>query len=65
LSRTALEQKDILVQVGTRQAPAMAPKDLATLMPDWQISLRAKCRQPGTILSYLNVARPSLVRVQA
>jgi len=31
--------------------------DLAALLPDWQISLRAKGRQPGTILSYLNVAR--------
>ena len=43
--------------MSTRQAPAVALNDLATLLPDWQISLRAKGRQPGTILSYLNVAR--------
>jgi hypothetical protein len=30
--------------------------DLATLLPDWRISLRAKGRSQGTILSYLNVA---------
>ena len=31
--------------------------DLATLLPDWQISLRANGRQPGTIMSYLATGR--------
>jgi site-specific recombinase XerD len=31
--------------------------DLATLLPDWQISLRAHNRRPGTISGYLQVAR--------
>ena len=42
----------------TRQAPpATAYNELATLLPDWQISLRARGRQSGTINSYLNCAR--------
>ena len=31
--------------------------DLATLLPDWQISLRARNRRPLTVKSYLSVAR--------
>jgi site-specific recombinase XerD len=34
-----------------------AYNDLATLLADWQISLRARGRQPSTIQSYLNCAR--------
>ena len=42
----------------TRQAaPTIAYNDLATLLPDWQISLRARGRQPSTIDSYLICAR--------
>ena len=42
----------------TRQAPKAAVyNDLADLLPDWQISLRARGRQPSTIDSYLNCAR--------
>jgi site-specific recombinase XerD len=44
--------------VPTRQAPsATIYNDLDTLLPDWQISLRARGRQPGTIDSYLTCAR--------
>jgi site-specific recombinase XerD len=44
--------------VTTRQPPKTAVyNDLATLLPDWQISLRARGRQPGTIDSYLTCAR--------
>jgi site-specific recombinase XerD len=44
--------------VPTRQAPpATVYNDLASLLPDWQISLRARGRQPRTILSYLTVGR--------
>jgi site-specific recombinase XerD len=44
--------------VTTRQAPkATVYNELETLLPDWQISLRARGRQPSTIDSYLNCAR--------
>jgi site-specific recombinase XerD len=35
----------------------MTYDDLSTLLPDWQISLRAKGRRPRTILSYTTVAK--------
>jgi site-specific recombinase XerD len=44
--------------VPTRQAPAVNTyNDLDTLLADWQISLRARGKQPGTIDSYLTCAR--------
>ncbi|GAB3623843.1 tyrosine recombinase XerC [Mariniluteicoccus endophyticus] len=47
--------------MSTQKTPAkvvpVAPDDLAALLPDWQIHLRAKGRSAGTINSYLNVAR--------
>jgi site-specific recombinase XerD len=44
--------------VPTRQAPAASGyNDLDTLLSDWEISLRARGRQPGTIDSYLTCAR--------
>jgi site-specific recombinase XerD len=44
--------------VPTRQAPATnVYNDLDTLLSDWEISLRARGRQPGTIDSYLTCAR--------
>jgi site-specific recombinase XerD len=44
--------------VTLRQAtPTITYDDLATLLPDWQISLKAKGRRAGTIASYLTVAR--------
>jgi site-specific recombinase XerD len=44
--------------VPIRQATsATVYSDLDTLLPDWQISLRARGRQPSTIDSYLNCAR--------
>jgi len=43
--------------VPSRQAPpAQDFGELATLLPEWQISLRARGRQPGTISSYLTCA---------
>jgi site-specific recombinase XerD len=41
----------------SRQAAATIYNDLDQLLPDWQISLRARGRQAGTISSYLNVGR--------
>ena len=42
----------------TRQAPTTnVYNDLDTLLSDWEISLRARGRQPGTIDSYLTCAR--------
>jgi site-specific recombinase XerD len=44
--------------VPTRQAPTTnVYNHLDTLLPDWEISLRARGRQPGTIDSYLTCAR--------
>jgi site-specific recombinase XerD len=44
--------------VTIRQAtPKVSYDDLAALLEDWQISLKAKGRRPGTISSYLIVAR--------
>jgi hypothetical protein len=40
-----------------RAAPQVAFDELSTLLPDWQISLRAKGRRPGTVTSYLTVAK--------
>jgi hypothetical protein len=37
--------------------PAVIYNDLAALLPDWEISLRARGRQPTTIDSYLICAR--------
>lgn len=42
----------------TRQAhKAVVYNDLAALLPDWEISLKARGRRPGTISSYLICAR--------
>lgn len=38
-------------------APQIAYDDLETLLPDWQIHLEARRRQPATISSYLTVGR--------
>jgi site-specific recombinase XerD len=44
--------------VAIRQTtPTIAYDDLAALVDDWQISLKAKGRRAGTISSYLTVAR--------
>jgi site-specific recombinase XerD len=44
--------------VTTRQAQkAVVYNDLATLLPDWEISMKARGRRPGTISSYLICAR--------
>jgi site-specific recombinase XerD len=44
--------------VATRQAAAATVyNNLETLLSDWEISLRARGRQPGTIESYLTCAR--------
>jgi site-specific recombinase XerD len=40
-----------------KTASAAALDDLATLLPDWRIHLRAKNRQPRTITSYLTVGQ--------
>lgn len=42
----------------TRQAPTA--DDLATLLPDWRISLKARGRQPTTVHSYLTVGEAFL-----
>lgn len=39
----------------TVQTDRLAPDDLAVLLPDWRVHLRAKNRSAATIASYLNV----------
>lgn len=43
--------------MGTRAAASSTFDDLADLLADWQISLRARGRQPATISSYMLVGR--------
>jgi site-specific recombinase XerD len=47
----------VFVRVTARDAPTVALNDLAALLSDWEISLRARGRRPLTTLSYLSVAR--------
>lgn len=49
----------------TTQRPVVAYDDLATLLPDWQISLKARGRQASTVLSYMNVGRDFLAFLRA